>query len=148
MTSCPPLRMSRRPYPASLPLDFDGWPRIERQDLTDWLAELADVAGLEAVRFLVTRFGDEQLSVPKTYREHKLPLWLEETRDLHSASLVKTIIRLFGGANVHMPSPVPLHQAVEDREIRRLYDGRNAGDLARRYRRSRRHVKAIALARA
>jgi len=98
--------MPRRPAaPPALPLDFDGWPRIERQDLTDWLAELADVAGLEAVRFLVTRFGDEQLSVPKTYREHKLPVWLEETRDLHSAALVKTIIRLFGGANVHMPAP-------------------------------------------
>jgi|GEM_PF-1621411 len=141
--------MSRRPAStAQTALDFDGWPRIERQDLdahSDWLAELADASGLEAVRFLVSRWGEMTFTVPKK-EQARMSEWLEDVAANHSRGLVRTIIRLRGGESVYIPAPGTLHEAAVKRDVRRLYNGRNASDLAQRFRMSRRWVRDVALA--
>ena len=134
--------MSRPPQPQ---LALDVWPRIEREDLDDFLAEVADAAGLDAARFLVARFGGLKVSVPK--HDRRLPSWLRETSRVYGLSLVRTIIRLRGGEVLDVPSPGPLEDAAIRRAIGREFDGRNVSDLAVRYRRSARFVRDVAYSR-
>ncbi len=137
-----------RPAPAhgTLALDFDAWPRIDRADLTGFMAELADEAGLEAVRWLIAHWGDTKLSVPKR-ADRSLPLCLQDVAANHSRALVQTIVRLRGGEAVHIPAPEPLHDASVRREIRRCYDGTNGAALARRFQRSHRFITRVGLGR-
>jgi hypothetical protein len=123
----------------------DAWPKVEREDLTDFLAELAEAAGLDAVRFVVARFGGLTVSVPMRHRPGRLPLWLAEVAEHCGPGLVDTIIALRAGEMFAIPAPATLHEAVVRREIRRLYDGRNGGDLAVRFQCSRRFVQKVAL---
>ncbi len=143
--------MSRRTSnPAQAGLDFDGWPHLHPDDLTDeFCRELYEEAGLEAVRYVLAHVGEMSVSAPRHYKgKNRLPLWLREIADGHSVALVKTIIKLRGGGERwRLPSPLKLHDEAIRREIRKRYDGRNGGELAKEYQRSRRFVQEAALAR-
>lgn len=132
------------------------WTRIDRCDLDGLLAEIADRCGLEAVQFLVERFGGDTLYVPTRPARHGLDEvrrkdlqgWLREVAERHSLALVRVLIELRGGEPIYIPVASKLEEAVVERQIRRLYDGTNAGDLAARFGLSRRKVRELALRKA
>ena len=139
---------SRAHNPAQAGLDFDGWPRLHPDDLTDFCADLYQEAGLEAVRWMLATVGELQVSVPKRFVSvDRLPMWLGEIARGHSVGLVRTIIKLRGGETFRLPSPLKLHDEAIKREIRERYNGRNGGALAREYERSRRFVQRAAVGR-
>lgn len=137
--------MARPAAPGTLALDFDAWPRVDRADLSGFMAELADEAGLEAVRWLIAHWGDTKLSVPKRADGRSLPMCLQDVAENHSRALVRTIVKLRGGEPVHIPAPEPLHDLAIRRDIKRLYNGRNAAELAIRFQRSHRSIVRIGL---
>jgi Mor family transcriptional regulator len=118
------------------------------------MAEVAQVAGLEAVEWLCTHYGGESLSIPTRLRLHeRLRLedfrtgWLGDVARQHSVHLAAALVRLRAGEVVYIPSINILLGRARKRHIKRLYNGRNASELAAQFGVSRRMVRQIALER-
>lgn len=131
------------------------WGTLTDGDLGEFMSEIAEQCGIDDAIFLMERFGGMSLHVPKApsalerpediHREDMTP-WVIEVAQDRSLRLARMIVLLRGGEMVYIPAGRAVKKAMA-REIKKLYNGRNAGELASRFKLSRRRVLQMARAR-
>lgn len=131
---------------------------IEQEDLTGFLAEVAEACGIEAVEFLLSCYGGETVSVQGVPRGRKDVSEVQRSdlnelgfvaavADHFSMDLARTLIALRGKETIYIPARSGFEDMAKARRIRRLYNGRNAHELAQRFHLPARKVRIMVFSR-